>query len=523
MLVVFGTALFFWGAAASLPGVIPEDPDQAITITGTPMDNFPDVKRPQFCETNEDAKKTFYVTEYKIPTPCTQPLAIVNDPSGNIWLAQTSAGRLAKFDPQTETFTEYENPDWPHPARSMMWGIDYSPDGKIWFTDDAFDLIWRFSIQDEKYLRTDYPTTGNSLPQRLSVEGSYVIVNDFTGSKLTFLDVVPSEGGIAYLIVPSPIEGSFSGAFTVDSQDNIWYTNWNFQSAGVLVKADKEKILDLSISDENEEAKMSDFINIYQFPTGMTTPNGIAAGPNGKIWIADTSSSFFFSFDPEDETFTRYITSKPHLATYGNSSGLIKTPVSRPYWTDFDDQGRLVFNEQTANRIGIFDPVHESLVEYLIPSKNPNWADCESIDDCGLAQVFDFTIDGDKIWFTEWVENNIGVIDTSLPLPFEADLDSQTIILKKGEKAQVTLTLTPKTGNDISDVSITSSNTAPFSDLVVHLETPTTFQLDFDAPRVISVSISSSVNALPDTHKVLVGAQTDEVVVSQYLTVIIEP
>ena len=58
------------------------------------------------------------------------------------------------------------------------------------------------------------------------------------------------------------------------------------------------------------------------------------------------------------------------------------------------------------------------MVEYFVPSMNPNWGDCDDgmdvLDNCGLAQIFDFTVDGDKIWFTEWVENNIGVVDTSM-------------------------------------------------------------------------------------------------------------
>ena len=78
----------------------------------------------------------------------------------------------------------------------------------------------------------------------------------------------------------------------------------------------------------------------------------------------------------------------------------------------------LYFNEQTANNISVMDPKTQSLVEYHVPSKNPNWGDCDSgtevLDDCGIAQIFDFTIDGEKIWFTEWVENNIGVVDTSV-------------------------------------------------------------------------------------------------------------
>ena len=51
--------------------------------------------------------------------------------------------------------------------------------------------------------------------------------------------------------------------------------------------------------------------------------------------------------------------------------------------------------------MGFFDPIQQTLIEYLIPSKNPNWGDCEGLSDCGLAQIFGFTIDGDKVWFTQ--------------------------------------------------------------------------------------------------------------------------
>ena len=44
------------------------------------------------------------------------------------------------------------------------------------------------------------------------------------------------------------------------------------------------------------------------------------------------------------------------LSTYGNQTGVVKTPISRPYWIESDDQGRIVFNEQTANNISVMDP-----------------------------------------------------------------------------------------------------------------------------------------------------------------------
>ena len=91
------------------------------------------------------------------PTPCTQPLAITTDSNGNVWFAQVNTGKVAKFVPITESFTEYDNPQWPLGARSMIWGIDYSPDNSIWFTDEAHNTVWKFSIDDETYTPNGFP------------------------------------------------------------------------------------------------------------------------------------------------------------------------------------------------------------------------------------------------------------------------------------------------------------------------------------------------------------------------------
>ena len=138
---------------------------------------YSDDELSQFCSANEEARSNVYAKEYKIPTACTQPLAIIVDHNGIVWFAQTNTGKVAKFDPLTETFTEYSNAVWEHvekvfivsaiennmeptKLRSMMWGIDYFPDGSIWFTDEATDAIWKFSIDTESYDRITYSQTG---------------------------------------------------------------------------------------------------------------------------------------------------------------------------------------------------------------------------------------------------------------------------------------------------------------------------------------------------------------------------
>ena len=520
VVIFFGSILLTSTVVIAIPNIVPEDEELDITLTGTPADNFPEEQRAQFCGSG-NAKSTPFVQEYTIPTPCTNPLAIVTDYESNVWFTQTNTGKLAKFDPITETFYEFDNPSWPEGGRSMMWGIDYSPDGSVWFTDETYDSIWRYSPENQKYQRLSYPSEGNSLPQRLKIDGSQIIVNDFTGNKITFFDPTQTGEELNYLSLPSPVDNSVTSDFAIDKDDSIWYTNWLFQESGVLVKYDQIGFQKSVAASEEDSLPLFDFIDIFELPPQLLTPNGITISDDGKIWIADTSSSSFFSFDPDTEQFTQYVTSEPQLMTYGNFTGIIKSPISRPYWIDTDTFGRLVFNEQTSNGIGVMDPKNEQLVEYFIPSRNPNWGDCEGVPNCGIAQIFDFAIDGEKIWFTEWVENNIGLVDTSIKLPFDINLDSNVITMKSEESKNVNFVIYPQYEQENPNISLVISNTHNFLD--IFSTSQKTFLLEFDTPRTVDVMISANSDALPGTYKVLLGAQTEDVSVGKFITIIVEP
>ena len=496
-------------------------------------------QRLQFCGVNDKAKSNSYVKEYKIPIPCTQPLAITTVPDGTVWFAQTNTGMIAKFDPSSETFTQYENPDWdrlqtswieeakkqnvlPIKLRSMMWGMDYSPDGSIWYTDGDNAAIWKFSLSDESYHVLSFPREDDSeqvFPQRLEVDGSRIIINDLFGSKLSFFDFVQVGQAIRTFGIPSPISESLTSDFTIDSEDNVWYTTWIPNEAGILVKFDypkyeKQQAISSTITDG---LLLQEFIEFYQFPSGMDTPNGIAVGPNEKIWIADTSGNFFFSFDLDTEKFTKYVTSIPHEDSYGN----LKLPSysSNPYWIERLDE-KLVMNEHNANRIAVFDPITDTMVEYTIPSRNTSWADCEGIEYCGISQVFGFTVDDKKIWFTEWVENNIGVIDTSIQLPFDIDLNTENIILEKGETAEIILEFS-STDTAPHGHLVNISTTSLFDDLIINPES-TEFSSSDSVSESIRIQVTASDSALPDTHKILLGAYNDEIAISKFITVTIE-
>ena len=372
----------------------------------------------------------------------------------------------------------------------------------------------------ESYDRISYSQTDegkSSLPQKLVIEGSKIIINDFTGGRLSFLDYAQDKQGLRHYAIPSVMDGAVTSDFAIDSDKNVWYTNWIPSGAGILVKFDYPGYEFQSTQGEVTQGLfLQDFVEWYNFPAGLTTPNGVAVGPDQKIWLADTSSNYFFSFDPRTEEFTKYVTSIPTIDSYGNASDFIKNPVSRPYWIERSDDN-LIMNEHNANRIGVFNPFSETLVEYTVPSRNPNWADCEGIDYCGVAQVFDFAVDGKKIWFTEWVENNIGVVDTSIPLPFSIDIDKKQITLEKGQTAQIMLKITNRSSKAI-DASVNSSSTSTFSDIIITHEN--NFLLS-DSGTTITVEITASEYALSGTHKVLLGAYTDDIAISQFITVTI--
>lgn len=506
-----------------------------------------------FCSSG-GAQSTAYVREFDIPTQCSGPVAIttVDDSDGSytVWFAQTTTGKLVEFDPATDTFTEHYNPRWPADTgveRSMIWGMDHSPDGHIWFTDEVFDSVWRYSISDGTYDRFDYPSDGRSLPQRLlfDEQQSVIIINDFTGNKLTFLDppsTSPDDGGsddgkgeqgISYFSIPSPAEGSVTAGFAVDPGDtnngDVWFTNWVHWQGGVLVKFDKGWYQESVIKSGMRALPLLDFVDVYPMPPELLTPNGIEVGQDGIVWLADTSSSSFFSFDPGTQEFVQYTTVGPQPDTYGNHTGIVKSPISRPYWIDAGEGGRLVINAHASNNIAVVDPASQTITEYHIPSKNPAWGDCapahlDDTGDCGLAQIFGMTVRGHEVWFTEWVENKLGVVDTSVPPPAIIGTGTDSVVLEPGASQQVLLTI--EYTEEVPDGAYLILS-APHESLDVKLVSEdrqgamSSAMVEISARSPAADGEEGLGGATPGTYKVLLGIQTPNIAVGKFVTVIV--
>lgn len=204
--------------------------------TGTPEDNYSPDKWTTFCQSENDTKSNKYITEYKIPTLCTQPLSMTADPSGNIWFTETNTGKMAEFNPTTDSFQEFDNPLWQKGEKSMTWGIYYEPDGNIWFSDSQHNLIWKFNTQSKNYTSHVFPKSfgqSEAFPQMLRPDGSSLVVNDFTGRKISIFSTTDQSGSsLKTTDVNSPGNYNFTSDVTVDHSGKIWYTVWNYQLGG---------------------------------------------------------------------------------------------------------------------------------------------------------------------------------------------------------------------------------------------------------------------------------------------------
>lgn len=528
-------------------------------------ENYNPDDRVQFCGSGQPPGFTDYIREFEIPTKCTNPLAITVDYDGNPWFVESNTGMVATFDLESELFTEYPNPNWPEGVTSMMWGLDYASDGVLWFTDDWSNSVWLFNPLLGQYGRLSFPmVVEDPLPQRLAVDGSQIIINDLYGNLLAFLNPSMLD---SFLVAPSPVDGAVLSDFVVDDNTgHIWYTSWSHHGAdGYLVRFDYDRYVDIAANTGQVYLPPIDFVDLVKLPPQLLTPNGIAMSDDGKIWIAGTSSSSFFEFDPALRYFVQYVTADPMVSTYGNKTGVIKDPISRPYWMASDDMNRIVFNSQTSNNISVFDPVQQKLVEYHVPSKNPKWSDCTTLEDgadsdvygfdqdgvldsmnnerCGVAQVFDFDVHEDKIWFTEWAENKIGVVDTSVTLPFDVALSESFVMTSQGTDSIVTLEITGVRdggGGDGDDNTDMMMDTAGAK--TTHTDITT---LDGDALSVFAIPagpyasaaildvaitgnntaeytvlVSLSSDAPSGFYKVLLGAQAPDVSVGSFVTLV---
>ena len=378
-----------------------------------------------------------YIVEYSIPYPCSQPVGIAIDKNDNAWIAATWMGHLIVFDPKKNYFSKFiEIPNWKTKGifGSMVWGMNFDEYGNLWFTDQINNAIWRYFVSEKKFEMYKVPTIG-AYPAFIEFDSEgNVWFSEIFGKKLGVLYPHLVENNTSKGINEYKFENlvqhkitsmgpvSISNNNTNNKNDLVWFSAVDYPYNG-------------SIINYNITSKK---FSVFELSKEASIPISIIEDDRGRLWINDHATNIFFSFDIKTNQTKKYSTSLP--STRNNTSSL-------PYFNEYRD-GKLWFNEHEGNAIGYFDSENNTMVEYHIPTRSKIWGN--------TSNPLKFAID-DKgsIYFTEWTENKIGILNTSGidKIPILMNVSENVIELNREENKGDTIDISLYKNNKMNNSS----------------------------------------------------------------------
>jgi virginiamycin B lyase len=482
----------------------------------------------QFCGINSKSNSNQYIQEVILTSECEMPLAIINDDEEEgIWYISTKHGSLIFYEYKTKAFVKYDIPVWKSRDNpidsSQVWDLKLDPSKEnLWFTDEKQNLIWKFNKQNKVFEHFKIPETN------LSFGTIYPVSIDFDTNGNIFFVGIRSQalwiGNIALMKsgtsdgitkIPLPIEDFkdfdpsiiSTGSIVVDKKNNnVWISVLAFGYKGQIYKYDLT----------NKTFKKYD-IGDLPSPVGMTLDE------KGNIWISDHGTSLFVKLDPYDGSLTKYVTSTISPKIFAGEK-VSAQAYTLPYWMKKGLDNSIIFNEHIGNKIGIFHPSNQTLVEYWIPSQNKLFGQCppdSPENSCGIGNILQITNESNKqaIWFTEWSENKIGYVDTSIPLPFSINSTENEISLSPGESKEIKFQINSYTDSSLRPIS--SSTLTPSGNLGTSygVFSENSINLKTNESKEISFVFTLSNDVAIGNYVLMLGAEDDTISISKAIPV----
>jgi virginiamycin B lyase len=214
--------------------------------------------------------------EFRIPTAKSSPVGIAVGPDRAIWFAESAAHKIGRMT-ETGSFTEYTVPGGFY---NTPYDITNGPDGALWFTENQGDGNEIVRITTSGEMTEFYVPTSNAQPTTIVTgpDGAlwfteYAIGN--IGSMTT--SGVFSEYGMGGR------EGSAPIGITAAPDGALWFTaeNWG------CIQPCPQTILG-RMTTAGSSTLFTVPVPSGAFPWGA---NGIAAGPDGNLWLAEGNAN----------------------------------------------------------------------------------------------------------------------------------------------------------------------------------------------------------------------------------------
>ena len=155
----------------------------------------------------------------------------------------------------------------------------------------------------------------------------------------------------------------------------------------------------VSSSRNPSETSAPHYIQEFHVPTPYSTPLAITVDHDGEVWFTEPNASKLGEFDPANQTFTEF-----NVPWAGDMWGIASDPTGFIWFTDYSGKGSVNPGGSIiaggGGRIVRFNIATKKFTETQIPT-NASFPMRLTLDQRG------------RVWFTEFVGNNIGMYDPS--------------------------------------------------------------------------------------------------------------
>ena len=384
----------------------------------------------------------YQMKQFPLPAGSTGPWSIASDSDGRIWVVEQGSNQLASFFPPAATFHEYRIPT----PNSTAGSVATDSNGNVWFTELTSNKLGELKNGSSQIVEFKIPggsTTLAGQQQQLSCgpsdavagpQGEIWVLCLFSNQIVEFF---PSNASSASFDLP--VFQSGPAGIVFDHNGNFWFT----AADANMIGHGRVSQLQNNTSDGIDETAPLNATYTFNFQhatdlqgdtanikSSLPTPSGIALSPDGNtLWITEHVDSSFDSYNIQTKSLDRFWTSQTN-DDFGYS-------ISFPNGVAVDQNGNVWISEHYGNKIAEFNPVSNSLTEYMIPC-------------CGSSSAGVYTLtlgQNGTIWFVEILGGAIGeLVPVSNPdQSFKISVNSNVVSV--GRNAAITVPISMQYSN----------------------------------------------------------------------------
>jgi virginiamycin B lyase len=291
------------------------------------------------------------IAEWAVPTP-----QFARDPApgpdGNIYIAVMFGNKIARFDPRTQAFKEWDLPPGARPH-----GLLVGRDGQVWYTGNGNGTIGQLDSATGKV--TEYKAPSGGDPHTLVMDESGVIW--FTvqnGNRIGRLDTK------THRVTEYSTRGRPYG-IALDRAGHVWFCQLGGDRLGRLDPA-SGRITELPLERGSQ-------------------PRRMATAPDGSLWVTLYGNGKLIRVDPAAPKVV-----KEYALPAGSRGG--------PYAVTVDGAGLVWANEIKTDTVVRLDPKTDELRVFTLPSK-----------DVGIRKMI---VDASgRLWYMGSHNGRLGVVE----------------------------------------------------------------------------------------------------------------